>query len=70
MRAKFVNREAQLCARAEGASVVKFSMPQSRKLFSIFVGSVCIAVGLSQSLARTVVTDFRAAGQVCEMKEG
>ena len=70
MRTRFINRSAQRCVSVNGNEVTRFSMPQARRLFSIFVGGVCIAVGLSQSLAREVVTDFIAAGQQnVEMRE-
>lgn len=70
MRTRFINRSAQRCVSVNGNEVVRFSMPQAKKFFSIFVGGVCIAVGLSQSLAREVVTDFIAAGQHgVEMRE-
>ena len=69
MRKRFINRSAKKCVSANGLNVVRFSMPQARRLFSIFVGGVCIAVGLSQSLAHEVVTDFIAAGKNAEMRE-
>ena len=70
MRTRFINRSAKKCVSVTGANVVRYSMPQAKKFFSIFVGGVCIAVGLSQSLAREVVTDFIAAGQQnVEMRE-
>ena len=70
MRTRFINRSAQKCVSVTGANVVRYSMPQARRLFSIFVGGVCIAVGLSQSLAREGVTDFVSAGQQnVEMRE-
>lgn len=70
MRTRFINRSAKKCVSANGNEVTRFSVPQAKKFFSIFVGGVCIAVGLSQSLAREVVTDFIAAGQHgVEMRE-
>jgi len=69
MRKRFINRSAKKCVSANGLNVVRFRMPQARRLFSIFVGGVCIAVGLSQSLAQEVVTDFIAAGKNAEMRE-
>lgn len=70
MRTRFINRSARKCASADGINLVRFSIPQAKSLFSIFVGGVCIAVGLSKSLAREVVTDFIASGQHCvEMRE-
>ena len=70
MRKRFINRSARRCASANGNEMTRFSVPQAKRLFSIFVGGVCIAVGLSQSLAREVVTDFVSAGQRnVEMRE-
>lgn len=70
MRTRFINRSAKKCVSVTGVNIVRYSMPQAKRFFSIFVGGVCIAVGLSQSMAREVVTDFIAAGQNCvEMRE-
>lgn len=70
MRTRFINRSAQKCVSANGNDVTRFSVPQAKKFFSIFVGGVCIAVGLSRSLAHEVVTDFVYAGQKnVEMRE-
>ena len=68
MRTKF-NVKAVKCASANGRSYVRFCRPQSAKLFSIFMGSVCLMYGLSQGLARECVTELSAQGQQVEMRE-
>jgi len=70
MRKRFINRSAKKCVSANGNDVTRFSMPQAKRFFSIFVGGVCIAAGLSQTLAHEVVTDFILQGQQnVEMRE-
>ena len=68
MRTKF-NVKAVKCASASGRSYVRFCKPQAAKLFSVFMGSVCLAYGLSQGLARECVTELSAQGQQVEMRE-
>jgi hypothetical protein len=57
------------CASAKGAKCTYFSRPQAAELFSIFMGSVCLMYGLSQSLARECVTELSQHGQQVEMRE-
>ena len=68
MRTKF-NVKAVKCASASGRSYTKYCKPQAAKLFSVFMGSVCLAYGLSQGLARECVTELSAQGQHVEMRE-
>ena len=68
MRTKF-NVKAVKCASASGRSYVRYCKPQAAKLFSVFMGSVCLAYGLSQGLAKECVTELSAQGQQVEMRE-
>ena len=68
MKTRFIVKGVK-CASAKGAKCVYFSRPQAAKLFSVFMGSVCLAYGLSQGLARECVTELSAQGQQVEMRE-
>ena len=67
MRTKF-NVKGVKCASAKGAKCVYYSRPQAAKLWSIFIGSVCIAYGLSQGLARECVNKLGSGVEMREMK--
>ena len=68
MRTKF-NVKAVKCASASGRSYVRFCRPTSAKLWCVFMGSVCLAYGLSQGLAKECVAELSAQGQHVEMRE-
>ena len=67
MRTKF-NVKGVKCASAKGAKCVYYSRPQVAKLWSIFMGSVCLAYGLSQGLARECVNELGNGVEMREMK--
>ena len=67
MRTKF-NVKGLKCASAKGAKCVYYSRPQAAKLWSIFMGSVCLAYGLSQGLARECVNELGSGVEMREMK--
>ena len=67
MRTKF-NIKGVKCASANGAKCTYFSKPQAAKLFSVFMGSVCLAYGLSQGLAQECVSELSQQGQQVEMR--
>ena len=67
MRTKF-NVKGVKCASAKGAKCVYYSRPQAAKLWSIFMGSVCLAYGLSQGLARECVNELGSGVEMREMK--
>lgn len=68
MRTKF-NVKAVKCASANGRSYVRYSRPQAAKLWCVFMGSVCLAYGLSQGLAKECVAELSQHGQRVEMRE-
>ena len=68
MKTRF-NVKGVKCASAKGAKCTYFSRPTSAKLWCVFMGSVCLAYGLSQGLARECVTELSAHGQQVEMRE-
>ena len=68
MKTRFIVKGVK-CASAKGAKCTYFSRPQSAKLFSIFMGSVCLMYGLSQGLARECVNELSQHGQQVEMRE-
>lgn len=68
MRTKF-NVKGVKCASAKGAKCVYFSRPTSAKLWCVFMGSVCLAYGLSQGLAKECVAELSQQGQQVEMRE-
>ena len=67
MRTKFV-RSSVKCASAKGAKCVYYSRPQAAKLWSVFVGAVCIGYGLSQGLASECVNKLSQHGQQAVMR--
>ena len=68
MKTRF-NVKAVKCASANGRSYVRYCKPQAAKLFSVFMGSVCLAYGLSQGLAQECVSELSQQGQQVEMRE-
>ena len=68
MKKRF-NVKAVKCASASGRSYVRYCKPQAAKLWCVFMGSVCLAYGLSQGLAKECVTELSAQGQQVEMRE-
>lgn len=68
MKTRFIVKSVK-CASAKGAKCTYFSRPTSAKLWCVFMGSVCLAYGLSQGLAKECVTELSAQGQQVEMRE-
>ena len=67
MKTRFIVKGVK-CASAKGAKCVYFSRPQAAKLFSVFMGSVCLAYGLSQGLAQECVNELGNGVEMREMK--
>ena len=67
MRTKF-NVKAVKCASANGRSYVRYCKPQAAKLWSVFVGAVCIGYGLGQGLASECVNELSQHGQQAVMR--
>lgn len=67
MRTRFINTNARKCVSVSGSECVRFSTPESKKLWSIFLGSVCLAVGLSTTLATECVKEFKSMGKDAKM---
>ena len=67
MKTRFLVKGVK-CASAKGAKCVYYSRPQAAKLWSIFMGSVCLAYGLSQGLARECVNELGNGVEMREMK--
>ena len=67
MRAKFTVKAVK-CASANGRSYVRYCKPQAAKLWSIFMGSVCLAYGLSQGMAQECVNELGSGVEMREMK--
>lgn len=63
MRTRFINTNARKCVSVSGSKCVRFSNPERAKLWSIFLGSVCLAVGLNTKLANECVSELSAMGQ-------
>lgn len=68
MRTRFTVKAVK-CAGASGRSYVRYCKPQAAKLWCVFMGSVCLAYGLSQGLARECVAELSQQGQQVEMRE-
>lgn len=67
MRTKF-NVKAVKCASASGRSYVRYCKPTPAKLWCVFMGSVCIAYGLSQGMAQECVNELGNGVEMREMK--
>ena len=68
MKTRFIVKGVK-CASAKGAKCVYFGRPQAAKLWCVFMGSVCLAYGLSLGLARECVNELSQHGQQVEMRE-
>lgn len=66
MRTRFVGNGAQLCVRAAGSRVKRYTRKEYvNALYSIVMaGGIVLAVGLSAAMADKVVAEMRANGQV------
>lgn len=67
MKTRFIVKAVK-CASANGRSYTKYCKPQAAKLFSVFMGSVCLAYGLSQGLAQECVNELGKGVEMREMK--
>lgn len=67
MKTRFVVKGVK-CASAMGAKCVYYSRPQAAKLWSVFVGAVCVGYGLSQGLATECVGELNQQGQQAVMR--